>query len=138
MQTFDPKIFSGPIEKFISWRLRLSCVDILRTSAKKYRNIVSLEKVLSVSDSGKDFALKSGLQARELSPEITVELLDALSSRLKLNLMEKAVLFGYAAGYSSPVIGPALGVVESRAVQIRISLRKKIGKLLSKQDIMDI
>lgn len=129
LQTFNPKRMHGPEEtklaRYFSKKPAQVAFDLKRTAWRQYREIASLEAGM---EEKKD--IKRTMQAPTIFKDITVAQLEALSKALKLNLMKEAVLFGTAAGIRRKTVGKALGLSETRVIQIKKETEKKVEKAI--------
>lgn len=131
LQVYDPNSMPGPkktkLERYFSKKLTLVASDLKRKAWKKYRKITSLEFGM---DAKKD--IRRTLEALTEFKELTVTQLEQISTRLKLNLLEKAILFGSnrTVNLSDRRIAKAIGISKSGVNQIRNDLKKRVKKLL--------
>lgn len=131
LQTFNPAKISGPkeikLQRFFDYSLHKNKLDVKRMAWRKFTQVASLEAAAE----GKA-PLLSYLKAPPEFKGITVAQLQEISSKLKLNLLEKAVLFGRAAGLTDKKIGNAIGCTESNVCRIKQRIESWVKTQLSK------
>ncbi len=134
LRTFNPKNWKGSekvkVNKFFYSALSSIKFDIRRTAWKQYSR-QKLESLETGMEEKQD--RKRTLQAKPESKEITVKQLEMISDGLKLNLLEKAVLFGHAAGLTGSKIAEVTGYSEARINQKKFEYQKRIQKIISKK-----
>lgn len=131
LQTFNPKKMPGPketkLQKFFNYSLHKTNLEVKRMAWRKFKQVASLDYAAE----GK----KTLLAYLKVPPEfkgITVEQLEKISSKLKLNLSEKAVLFGRAEGLTDKAIGDATGYTQPNITKIKQRIGPWVKNLLSK------
>jgi DNA-binding CsgD family transcriptional regulator len=115
------------LEHYFNYHLHHIAYDIKRTARRGYRKQRSLEAGMEEGRSLKQ-TLEGKFESKD--PIITPAQWEQVSQALKLNLLEKAVLFGWKAGMTEKVIGDAIGMTESNASQIIGKLKRKIRKAI--------
>jgi len=132
LRTYNPKRIKfgskeGKLTDYFNKHLSFLAADLIRDAKRKYRSIESLD-----AERRGGLALKEVLAAPAVTREIRLSDLERVSSRLNLNLLEEAVLFGLAAGIFEKEIGERIGLTEGRVSQIKTALEKRVASLLSK------
>lgn len=135
LQTYNPSKLMGAEEtklaRYLNYHIGHLAFDLKRTALRQYKPIQSLESGAQ-DKSGKVWTYRQTLKAKTIPIELTLKTLEKISTELKLNIVEEAVLYGLAAGMQANQIAKGTGYTESNIGLIKKKLLKRVKALQKK------
>ena len=138
LQTYNPSKLKGPEEtklaRYLNYQRPHIAYDLKRLALRTYRKIESLESE-APGNGSKSTTYRQTVKAKPVPFEVTVETLEKISTALKLNQIEKAVLYGLAIKMAHPEIGKIIGYRKSNITRIKKNLLKRVQTLQKREEI---